>query len=112
MVEMAEQAAYYYCNEVEFDPKASAKFLTEVQQPVFTSTLEKLSALDTWQEDSIEEALGKVMDDTGLKFGKIAQPLRVALTGNTVSPSICLVMAVMGKEMALARITRASATLA
>lgn len=112
MVEMAEQATYYYCKEVEFDPKASAKFLTEAQQPVFSATLEKLSALDDWQEGSIEEALGKVMDETGLKFGKIAQPLRVALTGNTVSPSICMVMAVMGKEMSLARITRASATLA
>ncbi|OEU61766.1 MAG: glutamate--tRNA ligase [Desulfuromonadales bacterium C00003094] len=108
MVEMAEQAAYYYCNEVDFDPKAAAKFLTETQQGVFVSTLEQLGALDDWQAEPIEEALGKVMEATGLKFGKIAQPLRVALTGNTVSPSICHVMAVMGKEMALTRIERAA----
>ena len=60
----------------------------------------------------IEEALGRVMDSTGLTFGKIAQPLRVALTGGTVSPSICLVMAVMGKETALKRIGRAAGLLA
>jgi glutamyl-tRNA synthetase len=108
MVEMAEQAVYYYCNEVVFDPKASEKFLTESQQPVFAATLEQLAALDDWQEGPIEEALGKVMESTGLKFGKIAQPLRVALTGGTVSPSICQVMAVMGKKTALTRIERAA----
>lgn len=112
MVEMAEQAACYYRSEVEFDPKATAKFLTEAQQPVFAATLEQLAGLDDWQEGSIEATLGKVMESTGLKFGKIAQPLRVALTGGTVSPSICLVMAVMGKEMALARIERAAGMLA
>ena len=112
MVEMAEQAACYYRSEVEFDPKATAKFLTEAQQPVFAATLEQLAGLEDWQEGAIEEALGKVMESTGLKFGKIAQPLRVALTGGTVSPSICLVMAVMGKEMALARIERAAGMLA
>ena len=112
MVEMAEQSAYYYCNEVVFDPKAAAKFLTEAQQGVFAATLEQLGALDDWQVEPIEEALGRVIESTGLKFGKIAQPLRVALTGNTVSPSICQVMAVMGKEMALARIKRAAGMLA
>lgn len=112
MVEMAEQAAYYYRSEVEFDPTATAKFLTEAQRPVFAATLEQLAVVEDWQEGPIEAALGKVMESTGLKFGKIAQPLRVALTGGTVSPSICLVMAVMGKEMALARIERAAGMLA
>jgi len=112
MVEMAEQAAYYYRSQVEFDPKATAKFLTEEQQPVFAETLEQLAAVADWQEGPIEAALGKVMESTGLKFGKIAQPLRVALTGGTVSPSICLVMAVMGKERAMARIERAAGMLA
>ncbi len=112
MVEMAEQAAYYYCSEVEFDPKAAAKFLTEAQQGVFAATLEQLGVLDDWQAESIEEVLSKVMESTGLKFGKIAQPLRVALTGNTVSPSICQVMAVMDKEMTLTRLERAAGMLA
>ncbi len=112
MVEMAKQSAYYYCGEVSFDPKAAAKFLTTDQQPVFDVTLQQLGALDDWQAEPIEEALGRVIEETGLKFGKIAQPLRVALTGNTVSPSICQVMAVMGKDKTLSRIQRAAASLA
>ncbi|MEZ4485151.1 MAG: hypothetical protein R2864_11380 [Syntrophotaleaceae bacterium] len=52
-----------------------------------------------------------MMEVTGLNFGKIAQPCGW-LTGGTVSPSICQVMAVMGKEMSLARIERAAGMLA
>ncbi len=112
MVEMAEQAVYYYRREVVFDAQAEAKFLTSAQQPVFAATLEQLSALNNWTAGGVEDALGRVMEETGLKFGKIAQPLRVALTGNTVSPSICEVMAVMGRDRSLARISRAAARLA
>jgi glutamyl-tRNA synthetase len=51
------------------------------------------------------------MESTGLGFGKIAQPVRVALTGGTVSPSICLVMEVLGREVSLQRLRQASAML-
>lgn len=111
MVEMAEQAAFYYLPEVEFDAKAVSKFLTAEQRDLFVELLAELEQLGDWREKAIEGVFGKVMESTGLKFGKIAQPVRVALTGGTVSPSICLVMEVLGREVSLQRLRQASAML-
>jgi glutamyl-tRNA synthetase len=86
LVEMAEQAVFYYQPEVEFDADAVSKFLTAEQQTLFAELLAHLEQLGEWREKPIEEAFGKVMENTGLKFGKIAQPVRVALTGGTARP--------------------------
>jgi glutamyl-tRNA synthetase len=109
LVEMAEQAVFYYQPEVEFDADAVSKFLTAEQQTLFAELLAHLEQLGEWREKPIEEAFGKVMENTGLKFGKIAQPVRVALTGGTVSPSICQVLEVLGREVSLQRLRQASA---
>ncbi len=111
MVEMAEQAAFYYLPVVEFDDKAVSKFLTAEQRDLFVELLAELEQLGDWREKAIEEVFGKVMEKAGLKFGKIAQPVRVALTGGTVSPSICLVMEVLGREVSMQRLRQASAML-
>lgn len=112
MLEMADQAAFYYMDDIEYDPTAVSKFLTPDHRDLFREILEVLDQLDEWNEKTIEEGFGRVMESTGLKFGKIAQPLRVALTGGTVSPGICLVMEVLGKDFSLRRIRRAAALLA
>jgi glutamyl-tRNA synthetase len=109
LVEMAEQAVFYYQPEVEFDADAVSKFLTAEQQTLFAELLAHLEQLGEWREKPIEDAFGKVMENTGLKFGKIAQPVRVALTGGTVSPSICQVLEVLGREVSLQRLRQASA---
>ncbi len=111
MVEMAEQAAFYYRPEIEFDAKAVSKFLTAEQRDLFVALLAELEQLADWREKAIEDVFGKVMESTGLGFGKIAQPVRVALTGGTVSPSICLVMEVLGREVSLQRLRQAAAML-
>ena len=63
--------------------------------------------LETFDHDSVYKAFEEVMNDTGLKFGKIAQPTRVALTGGTVSPGIIEVAEILGKEKVVERIERA-----
>jgi glutamyl-tRNA synthetase len=65
---------------------------------------EALDALDDLAEKTQEGAFKRVMDETGLGFGKIAQPVRVALTGTTVSPGIFEVIEVLGKARVLARL--------
>ncbi len=111
MVEMAQGAAFYYAAEVSYDAEAAAKFLTEAQRPVLESVTARLDALESFDEEAISQAFGAVMEETGLKLGKVAPPVRVALTGSTVSPSVYEVIAVLGRERTLARLRKALAAI-
>jgi glutamyl-tRNA synthetase len=108
LLEMAEGAHFYYRDDVRpYDEKAARKFLTPETARVLSLLAQQLGALDDLAEKTQEEAFKKVMEDTGLGFGKIAQPVRVALTGNTVSPGIFEIIAVLGKARVMARLKAA-----
>ncbi len=108
LVEMAEGAHFYYRDDVRpYDTKAATKFLTSETATSLTLLATALEALDSLTQENQEAAFKQVMDRTGLGFGKIAQPVRVALTGTTVSPGIFEVIAVLGKKRVLARLNRA-----
>ena len=104
LVEMADGAAFYYTKELEFDGKAVAKFLTEDKVPVFKDLIAGLEPIEEWTHESIEGVFNQVMDAHDLKLGKVAQPVRVALTGGTTSPSIYEVIEVLGRETTLRRL--------
>ena len=108
LVEMAHGAEFYLKDEVVFDEKAKAKFLKPEVKPLF----EKLVAgLETMQEpldhDVIELLFKKTVEDAGLKLGKLAQPVRVALTGKTASPGIFDVVLLLGKSRTKERLNNA-----
>jgi glutamyl-tRNA synthetase len=108
LVEMADGAHFYYRNDVRpYDEKAAKKFLKPETARVLTLLAEALDALDDLAEKTQEGAFKRVMDETGLGFGKIAQPVRVALTGTTVSPGIFEVIEVLGRDRVLARLKAA-----
>ena len=108
LLEMADGAHFYYRDDVRpYDEKAAKKFLKPEMLRVLALLAEQLDVLDNLEEKTQEGAFSKVMDETGLGFGKIAQPVRVALTGTTVSPGIFEVIAVLGKARVLARLTAA-----
>ena len=108
LVEMADGAHFYYRDDVRpYNEKAAKKFLKPETARVLTLLAEALAALDDLAEKTQEVAFKRVMDETGLGFGKIAQPVRVALTGTTVSPGIFEVIEVLGKERVLARLKAA-----
>lgn len=106
LVEMAEGAAFYFIDQVVYDEKAQNKFLKEEQKPLFEALVAELENCSKFGEEQLEVAFAKIMENSGLKFGKVAQPLRVALTGGTASPSIYEVLQVLGKERSLNRIKR------
>ena len=109
LVEMAEGAVFYYLDEVVYDETAKAKFITADQKTMLQTVAEVFSPQTEFDHNNIEMAFAKVMDKTGLKFGKIGQPLRVVLTGGTASPGIYDIVAILGRERALKRIERALA---
>ena len=73
-------------------------------RPPTAALLPVLEAADTWDAPTLEAADPRSCGRTGVKLGKVAQPLRAALTGRTVSPPVFDVMAVLGRDESLARI--------
>ncbi len=107
LVEMATGAEFYFVDQVSYDEKAKKKFLKPEQKELFTVLLDKLGACPSFTEELLEKAFAEVMEVTDLKFGKVAQPLRVALTGGAPSPGIYDVLTVLGKDISLQRISQA-----
>ncbi len=107
LVEMAQGAAFYFKKDVEFDPAAVEKFLTSDKKPIFATLIRHLEACTAWNHDGIAQAFAGVMEETGLKLGKIGPSVRVALVGGTTSPSIYEVLEVLGKEESLRRLRHA-----
>ncbi|MGC9518875.1 MAG: glutamate--tRNA ligase [Desulfuromonadaceae bacterium] len=106
MVEMAQKAAFYYLDELEYDEKAVAKFFTSEQIPVFTGVRNALADA-TFDAEGIERAFKQVLEQTRLKFGKVGQPTRVALSGGTSAPGIYEVALVLGRERCIQRLNKA-----
>ncbi|HYB23519.1 MAG TPA: glutamate--tRNA ligase [Solirubrobacteraceae bacterium] len=89
------------------DPKARERWLDEQGRAILTQTGEALTALQSFDEASVQEALEAVIAQRAVKPREVYQPLRVALTGTTVSPGIFESVALLGREETLARIRRA-----
>lgn len=109
LVEMAEKALFYFADTVEFDEKAAAKFLKSDALLPIKSSLQAVEDVEDFSEPALEAAFTTLLETTGLKFGKIAQPVRVALTGTTVSPGIFEMIVALGREKTIERLRRAIA---
>lgn len=109
MVEMADSAAFYFAKEIDYLPEAVSKCCTPEAQAGYQIVLKHLAALDDFNHDAIAEAFNLAISESGLKLGKLAPAVRVALTGKTVSPSVFEVLEVLGKEESLARLRRGEA---
>jgi glutamyl-tRNA synthetase len=105
--EMAESSEFYFlCKDP--DPKAAEKFFTPEMAPVFEEIAREFADLPDFTPAAMEPVLHRVVEKTGSKLGKVAQPMRVALTGGTVSPGIFEVMDVLGRDEVIRRLSRAS----
>jgi len=83
---------------------AAAALLTPDARALLAAAHKNLVALAKWEAESLEAAIREVAESSGVKLGKLAQPLRAALTGRTTSPGIFDVLALLGREESLARI--------
>jgi len=109
MLEMAERAHCYYEEYEAFDEKSAKAHLRPVARDALTALKAALTDVVDWSEQASEAAVNAVAEQLELKLGKVAQPLRVALTGRSASPGIGTTLLLVGKERTLARIDRAIA---
>jgi glutamyl-tRNA synthetase len=105
--EMAERAKIWYSPITEWDDKAVAKHLQNDSAPRALDEAKALLATVEWQPEPIHQVIEQVAARLELGMGKIAQPLRVAMTGMQVSPSIDHTIYLCGREEALKRIDAA-----
>jgi glutamyl-tRNA synthetase len=104
LVELADSAKYLFAQRpLSLDEKASG-LLNEEGSSVLSGVLPVLSAVHDWTAEALDAAVRVHAERTGLKLGKIAQPLRAALTGRATSPGVFDVLAVLGREESLGRI--------
>jgi glutamyl-tRNA synthetase len=105
LVEMAEKARFVLLDEIEIEPGPAKKHLRPVVLEPLEALIEALEATPDWTLESIEQAFEQTCKAQGdLKLGKLAQPVRVAVTGTGASPGIYETLEVVGRERALARL--------
>lgn len=109
LVDMARDALFYYAETISYDPPAAAKFLTQESLEPLQGLAKQLEDLPAFTPENLEGAFQTVMAATGLKLGKIAQPVRVALTGRTASPGIFEIIEIIGQDKVLERLRAAAA---
>ena len=107
--EMAQNSRFFFSDEVAMDPKAVAKHLTADSLQLLGKVRAQLASLEPWNAPAIHDALNALATELQVGLGKVAQPLRVAVTGTAVSPPIDATLALLGRERSLARLDRALA---
>ena len=105
--EMAENSVYFYQDFEVFEEKAAKKnFKADAEAPL-RGLKQRLESLDEWRAEPIHEAVVQTAEAAEMKLGKVAQPLRVAVSGRGFSPPIDVTVELVGRERTLARIDRA-----
>ena len=104
LIELTEAANFLLARPSSLTPKA-AKILDPAARELLTELVGALKAVDTWDEAALEAAVRAFAEARGVKLGAVAQPLRAALTGSHASPGIFEVMALLGREDSLDRIS-------
>ncbi|MCP4003271.1 MAG: glutamate--tRNA ligase [bacterium] len=104
LVEMAEKASSYFVDPLEYEPKAVRKFLKPGAAEPLTQLAALFEKLPDWDEAGLEGAFNAVLEKCELKMGALAQPVRVAVSGTSVSPGIFETLVALGRERTLRRL--------
>jgi glutamyl-tRNA synthetase len=107
LVDLADQLRCFVCDDVEIDAKAAAKHLAGADTAALRELRDRLATLSEWNAAAIERAFEEIRERHQIGLGKIAQPVRVALTGGTARPGIFDVVELVGRERAVARLDHA-----
>ena len=110
LAEMAENSLFLYREIESYDDKAAAK-VKPAAIPALRALRNMLQSLDSWQTEALHQAVTDVAQAHGLSLGELAQPLRLVLTGRSVSPPIDVTLALIGRDRALLRIDAGAAYL-
>ncbi len=107
LIDLTEGALFYFQDEISYEEKAARKNFKPAALEPLRILCGQIEAIKDFNEANLEDAFKKVMQSCEIKLGKIAQPVRVALTGKTVSPGIFEIIHVLGKDVVISRLKKA-----
>jgi glutamyl-tRNA synthetase len=107
VVEMADAIGYYFVDEVTYQEKAAKKILRPVAADLLEEFVPPLESLGSFEPAALEKLIREFIEQKEVKLVKLAQPVRVALTGGTASPGLFDVMSLLGKSVVIRRIRQA-----
>ncbi|HVO65566.1 MAG TPA: glutamate--tRNA ligase [Syntrophales bacterium] len=107
LVELSESSLFYFTADVAYESEAANTFLKTEMADHLKAVAEGIPSLHDYSKKGMEAFLRTLAEKRGIKLKVIAQPLRVAITGKTVSPGIDEVMITLGKERVIKRINKA-----
>jgi len=107
LVEMADLSEFYFCEEIVYEEKSAEKFLKAESVPMLKEVIVSLSKEECLDKASSHRLIQQLAESRKEALVKIAQPIRVALTGRTVSPPIDEVMEALGKTKVIERLQKA-----
>jgi len=109
LLEIADKSRPYYGDVPDYDAAAVAKQLTAAARPILAAVRAALETLPEWEQAALHGVVDTVAQQLGVKMGQVAQPLRVALTGSTASPSIDITLLLVGRDRTRTRLDLALA---
>ena len=104
LVELAEEIRFLYDDFAEYNAKQAKKQFKPAALPILQSLQQQYSDLQNWQAEAIHQVVENTVKTFDVGFGKVGQPLRLAVTGNGKSPSIDMTLALLGKQKTLQRL--------
>jgi len=106
LIDVVEQSRFFFSEVSDYDAAAMKKWIKPISPELVSALIAKLDALSEWGAVDIHGAVQAVVDENEVGFAKVAQPIRIAVTGSTVSPSIDATLALLGREKSLSRLQK------
>jgi glutamyl-tRNA synthetase len=106
--EMSDGMRFYLKDDISYEEEGVKKFFTSDSAIILKQVTEEIDHIPVFDEKELENAFRSVMERTGLKLGKIAQPVRLALTGKTASPGIFEIILILGRDRVVHRLAKAA----
>jgi len=107
LLDVVANSAYFFADQVELDASQVAKHIKPGSVDIVGALIEKLDPIKEWNAESIHACVQATVEQFEVGFAKVAQPVRIAVTGSTNSPSIDQTLALLGQEQTLSRMRAA-----
>lgn len=107
LLDVVAQSVYFFNEVKQYDQAQLKKHLRPISLELINALVENLDKLEEWSADSIQQQVQCVVDKFEVGFGKLAQPVRIAVTGSTISPSIDKTLELLGKQTTMDRLSQA-----